>query len=119
QFPDLKHFASTRMPLTERNFDTGFFLIDNYRYATADRWAQAHMSWHMPYLLVKQLPFLRKKSFDEALHLHTLVTYKNSPYSELGYSVGFRNVARVGVFAGFDRLKYSTTGISVSLPFPK
>ena len=119
QFPDLKHFASTRMPLTERNFDTGFFLIDNYRYATADRWAQAHMSWHMPYLLVKQLPFLRKKSFDEALHLHTLVTYKNSPYSELGYSVGFRNVARVGVFAGFNRLKYSTTSVSVSLPFPK
>lgn len=116
QFPDYKHFATTRLPVTERTFNNGFFLLDNYAYSTATRWAQAGVNWYTPYLLLKHLPFLKKKSFDEALHLHSLVVYGRNPYTEVGYSIGFAHLARVGVFAGFENLRFRSVGVSVSLP---
>ncbi len=116
QFPDFKHFATTGLPVTERSFDTGFSLLDNYAYSTNTRWVQANISWYTPCLLLKFLPFLRKKNLDEALHLRTLVEYDRRPYSEIGYSIGFMKLARLGVFLGFDSLKYRSTGVSVSIP---
>ena len=116
QFPDFKHFATTGLPVTERSFDTGFSLLDNYAYSTNTRWVQANISWYTPYLLLKFLPFLKKKNLDEALHLRTLAGYDRRPYSEVGYSIGFLKLARLGVFVGFESLKYRSTGVSVSIP---
>lgn len=116
QFPDFKHFASTRILVTERTFDTGFSLPDNYALSTNTRWAQANISWYTPYLLLKYLPFLSGKAFDEALHLRSVIVYGGRPYTELGYSVGFSEMARMGVFVGFDGLKYHSAGVSLSLP---
>lgn len=48
QFPDFKHFATTGLPVTERSFDTGFSLLDNYAYSTNTRWVQANISWYTP-----------------------------------------------------------------------
>lgn len=115
QFPDFKHFATTGLPVTERSFDSGFTLLDNYAYSTNSRWAQTNVSWYTPYLLLKYLPFLKKKNLDEALHLRTLVNYGRCPYSEIGYSIGFLKLARLGVFAGFDNLKYRSVGVSLSI----
>lgn len=116
QFPDFKHFASTRILVTERSFDTGFSLLDNYVLSTNTRWAQANVSWYTPYLLLKHLPFLSRKAFDEALHLRSIVIYGGRPYTEIGYSIGFSDMARIGVFAGFDCLKFHSVGVSLSLP---
>lgn len=115
QFPDFKHFETTRLPVTGYTFDTSFSLLDNYAYSTNRRWVQAGISWYTPYLLVKFLPFLKKKNLDEALHLRSLVEYSRRPYSEIGYSIGFLKLARLGVFAGFDCLKYRSAGVSVSI----
>ena len=98
QFPDFKHFASTRILVTERSFDTGFSLLDNYALSTNTRWTQANVSWYTPYLLLKHLPFLSRKAFDEALHLRSIVIYGRRPYTEIGYSIGFSDRARIGVF---------------------
>lgn len=116
QFPDFKHFASTRILVTERSFDTGFSLLDNYVLSTNTRWAQANVSWYTPYLLLKHLPFLSRKAFDEALHLRSIVIYGGRPYTEIGYSIGFSDMARIGVFAGFDCLKFHSVEVSLSLP---
>lgn len=116
QFHDFKHFASTRILVTERSFDTGFSLLDNYVLSTNTRWAQANVSWYTPYLLLKHLPFLSRKAFDEALHLRSIVIYGGRPYTEIGYSIGFSDMARIGVFAGFDCLKFHSVGVSLSLP---
>lgn len=116
QFPDYHHFAATKFPVTERTFNEGFSLLDNYAYSTDSRWAKVNLSWYTPYLLVKQFPFLKKKLFDEALHLRSLVTYDHHPYTEIGYSVGHSILWRVGVFVGFERLKYTSVGVSLSIP---
>lgn len=116
QFPDFKHFASTDIWVTARTFDSGFSLLDNYVLSTNTRWAQANLSWYTPRLLLNRLPFLADKPFVEALHLRSVVVYDQQPYTELGYSVGLSNVARVGVFVGFERLKYHSVGLSISMP---
>ncbi|WP_071147185.1 DUF5686 and carboxypeptidase regulatory-like domain-containing protein [Bacteroides ihuae] len=119
QFPDYKHLATTNLPFTERTFTEGFSLLENYRYSTASRWAQTNLMWSTPYLLLKHLPLLQRKGFDEALHLRSLISYDRKPYFELGYSVGFLDFARIGVFGGFDYLKHHSTGVSVSISLPK
>ena len=119
QFADFKHFATTTLPVTERSFDKGFSLLGNYECSTHTRWVQTNIMWSTPYLLLKYLPFLKKKRLDEALHLRSLVVYDHHPYTELGYSIGIMDIARVGIFTGFDRLKCQSVGISISLPIVK
>lgn len=119
QFPDYKHFQTTRIPVTEYSFDAGLALPDNYIYSTNTRWAQANISWYTPYLLLKQLPFLKNQRFDEALHLRSLIVYNRTPYWEAGYSVGYSGMVRAGIFVGFDEMKYQSVGVCISAPFFK
>lgn len=119
QFPDFKHFATTRIPVTERSLNRGFSLLDNYAYSTNTRWAEANISWYTPYLLLKHLPFLKKKRWDEALHLRSLAVFKRDVYWEAGYSIGRSDLYRVGIFTGFERFKFNAVGVSVSLPLLK
>lgn len=116
QFPDFKHFSTTRLPVTDRNFFKGFSLLNNYEMSTNTRWVQANVMWSTPYLLFKHLPFLRRKPFDEALHLRSLIVYDKKAYTELGYSVGVMDIGRIGVFVGFKDFNYKTIGFSISLP---
>ncbi|MDR3118508.1 MAG: DUF5686 and carboxypeptidase regulatory-like domain-containing protein [Mediterranea sp.] len=119
QFPDYKHFAASRIPVTERSLDQGFALPGNYAYSTPTRWAQANISWYTPYILLKHLEFLKKKRYDEALHLRALAVYKKSPYWEAGYSIGQSDLYRVGIFAGFEQAKFNAAGVTISLPLLK
>ena len=111
---DYKHFRTDEMFLSGKLFNTSF-MMDNYRYATNDKWLQAHATYASNYLLIKQLPFLQSMLFDEAIHLHTLWT-PDINFNEAGYSIGFENLIRIGVFVGFNKLKHESTGIIVSLP---
>jgi len=119
QFADFRHFSATRLPVTERAFNQGFTMLGNYSLSTDSRWAQANVMWSTPYLLIKHLPFLQRKHFDEALHLRTLFVKDRDAYSEVGYSIGLLDMGRVGVFVSFDKLDYRSTGVSVSLPIMK
>ena len=116
QFPDYQHFCTPGLPVTEYTFDNSFALLSNYAYSTNSHWVQAHVSWYTPYLLFKQIPFLKRMIFDEALHLRMLKVGSYRPYSEVGYSIGVTDVARVGVFVGFESWQYKQVGVSVSIP---
>lgn len=119
QFTDFRHFSATRLPVTERTFNDGYALLGNYALSTNSRWAQANIMWSTPYLLIKHLPFLQRKHFDEALHLRTLFVRNHDAYSEVGYSIGLLDMGRIGVFVSFDKLDYRSTGVSISLPIMK
>ena len=112
--PDYKHFKTDEMFLSGKVFNSSF-LMDNYIYATNDKWFQGHLMYSSNYLLIKQIPFLQSMLFDEAIHLHTLWTPEKN-YNEVGYSIGFGDAIRLGVFLGFDKLKHERTGILISLP---
>lgn len=116
QFPDFKHFATTRFPMTETSFDIGFSRVANYMYATDGRWVHGHVSWYRPHLLLKWLPFLYDTPLDEGLHLRSIGIGGKEAYWETGYSIGLKKLIRLGVFAGFEGKKYRSAGVAVSLP---
>jgi hypothetical protein len=112
--PDFKHFQTNELFMTGKLLENSF-TMDNYRYATDDKWLQAHVSYASNFLLLKQIPFMQGLLFDEAIHAKTLWT-PDLNHNEIGYSIGFGELIRVGVFAGFKELQYESTGIVVSLP---
>ena len=111
---DYKHFRTNEMFLSGKSFSNSFYM-DNYIYATKDKWLQAHVAFQSNYLLIKQLPFMQRMLFDEAIHLHTLWTPVIN-YNEAGYSIGLGGLGRLGVFVGFNKLKYESTGVLITLP---
>lgn len=117
-FPDFKHFDTNELFITGSSLDYSFCLFDNYIYSTDKQWLQAHLNYTSDYLLFKRLPFLQKYMFNEALHARTLWIPGKS-YSEFGYSVGFSNVARIGVFVGLEKGRYDAVGFTISLPVLK
>ena len=116
QFPDFKHFAATRFPLTTHRFSHSFVLLDNYRYSTDSRYAEAGITWQAPRMVLKFIPILHDKNFTECLHLRSAVTRHRSPYSELGYSINILDIASIGIFTSWYDISYNSTGISISLP---
>jgi hypothetical protein len=113
--PDFRHFNANEIIVSDKSLYNSFSLLDNYEMATNDKWLQTHLNYTSNYLLIKQLPFLQKYLFDEAIHLKTLCI-PGKVHSEIGYSVGFGGIGRIGIFAGFDKLKYNNIGFSISLP---
>lgn len=117
-FPDFKHFNTNELFITGSSPDNSFSLLDNYAWSTDKQWLQVHLNYPSNYLLFKRLPFLQSYMFNEALHARTLwIPGKN--YSEFGYSVGFGNIARIGVFVGLDKGKYDAVGFTIGLPILK
>ena len=111
---DYKHFRTNEMFLTGKSFNTSFYM-KNYLYATNDKWLQGHVTYASNYLLLKQIPFMQSMLLNEAVHINSLLT-PDINYNEAGYSIGFGDMIRVGVFVGFNKLKYESTGVLVTIP---
>lgn len=62
---------------------------------------------------------MKKKRYDEALHLRALAVFKRAPYWEAGYSIGRSDLYRVGIFTGFEHFKFNAVGVTISLPLLK
>jgi hypothetical protein len=114
--PDNNYFTTSPLPLTFNSLENSFTLLDNYSYSNS-RWLETHANWTSDYLLLKRIGFLQSASFNESLQLNILWSVSNEkPYIETGYSVGFGNLGRIGIFAGFNGLVYKNVGVKVSLP---
>lgn len=113
---DYKHFNLSNPLFTDQTFEESYSLLEPYRYSTNDKWAQAFVTYQSDYLLLKRLPFLQGKLFDEALHLNLLSTPTRETYGECGYSIGLSDLGRIGTFVSFDKQGYDQIGIRISLP---
>ncbi len=116
--PDAKHFQTSPLFITGKSFDTSFSLLDDYLWSASDWWAQGHLTWESDYLFLKRLPFLQSYLFNESLHLHTLYnrSFGNHFYNEAGYSIGFDEIGRAGVFVGMHGNYHVSAGVTISLP---
>ena len=113
--PDYKHFNINELLITGGSLTNRFNLLNNYDYVTHDKWVQGDIELSSNYLLLKNIRFMQSYLFDEALHLRTLwIPGRN--YTEFGYSIGFGDIGRVGIFAGLDNGKYDGIGCTISLP---
>jgi hypothetical protein len=100
------------------NRTDAFRLLPFYRNSTTNQYAEGHITFTTPYLLVKYLPFLANKLWVENLHVNYLTTNFQLHYWEAGYSISqIYMVGSIGVYAGFKDADFQSVGVQVSFTF--
>jgi hypothetical protein len=113
---DDKYFNNQDLPFVLSNSENAFRQLPAYRYATTRNYAEVHIQFTTPYLLIKYLPFLSSKIWCENLHFNYLTTNAVKNYWEVGYSISqIYMVGRIGVYAGFRGTAYQSFGVQVSI----
>jgi hypothetical protein len=113
-----KYFNNQYLPVSIGNIGEPFRLVPFYENATTQGFAEAHVQFTTPYLLIKYLPFLSNKLWVENLHLNYLLTDQHLYYWEIGYSVSqIFMVVNAGVYAGFKGTDYQSVGIQFGINF--
>jgi hypothetical protein len=115
-FQDFIHFNTQPFPVLINNYRDAFFLPGWYARST-DKWfAEAHLKYTNPYLLLKCLPGISKTLMRENLHLRYLVTSQTRHYLEAGYSISeIFLLGEMGIFAGFEDFRFRSAGVRLVL----
>ncbi len=113
-FFDFVHFNSQPLLVTIDDYQDAFRLPAYYSLSTPELFAEAHVKYTTPYLLLKYLPGVSKTLMRENLSLSWLGTRYHPGYTELGYSVSeIFLLGEFGVYAGFENLKYKRFGVRI------
>jgi hypothetical protein len=113
-----KYFNNQPLPIVLDNRTDAFRLLPFYRKSTTEHYAESHITFSTPYLLVKYLPFLANKLWSENLHVNYLTTNLQLHYWEAGYSISkIYMVGSIGVYAGFKGADFQSVGMQVSFAF--
>ncbi|OJU48708.1 MAG: hypothetical protein BGN96_11455 [Bacteroidales bacterium 45-6] len=116
-FADYKFFdTSGDFWLTQKSPFTTFMLLDPYTSATNDYWFSSKIGYRSKYIVLKHLPFMQGKLFNESLQLKYLYTPNRKNYVEAGYYVDFFKLMNIGVSISFDKMKYDSWGIRIAVP---
>ncbi|MCL2073833.1 MAG: DUF5686 and carboxypeptidase regulatory-like domain-containing protein [Marinilabiliaceae bacterium] len=106
------HFNATKIPIKTN----GFFFIDSYEASTNQWFVRGNGTYSTPYLLIKYLPFLSNKIWNENIHVGYIHTPDFQNYVQVGYSLTrIFILGNIGVFAGFSDWEYKHWGVRVSL----
>ncbi|HLO90138.1 MAG TPA: DUF5686 and carboxypeptidase regulatory-like domain-containing protein [Lentimicrobium sp.] len=112
-FPQYQHFAKRPLIAGVKEFFPYFLLIDSYRFSTNDKYAVCHLQYKSPFIILKRLPVLRNRLWNENLFFSYLYTPETMNYMEAGYGIGGL-IFNLGVFTGFRGLIYQQTGIRMA-----
>lgn len=115
QMNDYNYFMNNQMLFTVKSLDYSFNLLPRYAFSQK-WWVESHLNYQSQYLLIKNLPFLQQYYFDESIHLKGLITENKKLYLEGGYSIGFSNLGRAGIFANYYDNKINEVGLRISYP---
>lgn len=115
-FPDFRHFSASDIYLSSGGLNESFARLGGYALSTSSEWVQAFLTYDSQHLLLKWLPFLRKKLMTEAIHLRALYVKGAPVHSEAGYSLGLGGLMRAGVFVSFTGTRYESVGFVLSIP---
>jgi hypothetical protein len=108
---DFVHFNAQPLPVLIDNYQDAFRLPSYYSLATPEFFGEVHINYSNQYLLLKYLPGFSNTLARENLSLSYLGTRYHSHYTEIGYSITRLFLfGEIGVFAGFDNLKYRSIG---------
>jgi hypothetical protein len=115
-FYDFFHFNSQPLPILIDDYQDAFRLPAYYSLSTPEFFGEAHIKYTTPYFLLKYLPGLSKTLMRENLSLSYLGSRFHRSYTEIGYSISeFFLLGEVGIYAGFDNLKYKSIGARLVL----
>lgn len=112
-FADYQHFNTSNVTVNLKSPFTSFMLLDNYTASTNRYWIRSNINYESKYILLKRLPFLQGKMFNESLHLKNMYTPDMKLYTEAGYSLNFTKLLNLGAFVSFRKAKYQDFGIRI------
>jgi Family of unknown function (DUF5686)/CarboxypepD_reg-like domain len=117
-FYDFFHINSQPLPLLINNYEDAFMIPSFYSLSTPEFYVEAHIKYTTPYLLLKLLPVLSNTLMRENITLSYLGRRFNPGYTEIGYSISeIFFLGELGVYVGFDDLKYRAVGMNVIFRF--
>lgn len=116
-FSRFKHFNASLIPV-KWSGGPAFYMLNDYQAATNQWYVRGYLKFTSPYLLLKYLPVLSNRIWQESLHLNYLHNPRLKHYTQLGYSVDrVFLMGSVGVFAGFEDGAYKHWGVRGALEF--
>lgn len=117
-FHDFFHFNSQPFPVLLNDYRDAFYLPSWYSLAT-DKWfAEGHLKYTNPYMLLKYLPGLSNTLMRENVHVRYLLTPYTRHYTEFGYSISeVFLLGEIGVFAGFEDFRFRSAAVRLILKF--
>jgi hypothetical protein len=117
-FYDFFHFNSQPFPLLLDNYSDAFMIPSFYSLSTPEAFGEVHLKYTTPYLLIKLLPVISNTLMRENLSFSYLGSRYHKSYTEIGYSLSeIFFLGELGVYAGFDDLKYRSIGVNMVLRF--
>ncbi|MBE0667943.1 MAG: hypothetical protein IH593_09770, partial [Bacteroidales bacterium] len=118
QLQDLHYFNAQASPILLNSYQDAFHLKEYYSLVAPEGFAEAHIMYTTPYLLLKSLPVLSRTLMRENLSADMLWTPHYGFYMEAGYSISeIFFMAEAGIYAGFRDLKYESLGFRFILSF--
>jgi len=117
-FFDFFHFNTQPVILLFDDYHDAFMLPAYYSLSTPEFFAEAHIKYTTPYFLLKLLPGLSNTLMRENLSISWFGRRHKGHYTEIGYSISeFLLLGEIGIYAGFDNLKYNSVGAKIVLRF--
>jgi len=115
-FHSFSSIKTSELLFTSESLVNSFQLLPYYTLHNKKWQAEAHIHFNTPLLILKRLPLISNRVWDENLYLNYLHTPELHHYMETGYSLGqIYGVLEVGVFTSFERFHYQSTGLRISL----
>jgi hypothetical protein len=117
-FYDFFHINSQPLPVLLNNYEDAFMIPAFYSMSTPEFYVEGHLKYTTPYLVLKLLPVLSNTLMRENISFSYLGSRYHSNYTEFGYSISeIAFIGELGVYAGFDDLKYRSIAVKIILKF--
>jgi hypothetical protein len=117
-FSAFKSFATVATLAETTPLHNRFALLSPYKYSTNEAYIQAHFNYSTPFLLLKRLPVLNNRLWNENIYVHYLTQPHLTNYTEVGYGLSqIFLVGEVAAVASFEDGAYKSWGIKFSWGF--
>jgi hypothetical protein len=87
--------------------------MNYYTNSTEKGYVEGHVMYKTPMLLLKRLPLIRNRMWNENLSANYLFVPENGYHLELGYGIG-NDLYNIGVYSGFNNSGFESVGFRVS-----
>ncbi len=113
---DMYYFNTQSSPVLLNNFEDAFYLKPYYSVSSPRTFAEGHIRYTSPNLLLKRLPGLSSTLARENIGFSALWTPDLGFYYEAGYTVSeIFLLAELGLYAGFRDTSFESVGLRLTL----
>jgi len=112
-FNEFNHFAASSYEVGIKNIYPVFQLMDYYTNSTDKGYVEGHVMYKTPMLLLKRLPLIRNRMWNENLSVNYLFVPETGYHLEMGYGIG-NELYNIGVYSGFNNSGFESVGFRLS-----